>query len=124
MVSYSMDKGLINGILFLDLEKVFDTVDHKILVSKLQTYGIQGSALQWFQSYLDNRRQICNINHQVSNVRKIYCGVPQGSNLGLLLFLLYTNDLPNCLKTTDAALFADDTNLSCEGKSHPELSRK
>ena len=99
-------------------------MNYEILVSKLQIYGVEDTDPRWFQSYLDNRKQLCKINHQVSNVQRIRCGVPQGSNLGPLFFLLYINDLPNCLETANTSLFADDTNLSCEGKSSPEVKQK
>ena len=88
----NIDKVLINGVLFLDLRKAFDTVDHKILIDKLQTYGIKNSALSLFVSYLDKRYQFCKVNNVKSSRKIIECGVPQGSNLGPLLFLLYVND--------------------------------
>ena len=84
----SMDQGQINGVIFLDLKKAFDTVDHQILLSKLQAYGIRGLTLKWFQSYLDQRKQICMLNNFKSDTETICCGVPQGSNLGPLLFLI------------------------------------
>ena len=112
---YNMDRGLLSGVLFLDLKKAFDTVDHHILLSKLKLYGIRGNSLKWFDSNLKDRNQICSVNGKLSSAREIGCGVPQGSNLGSILFLLYINDLPNCLESTKANLFADDTNLSCEG---------
>jgi hypothetical protein len=103
---------MINGVLFLDLCKAFDTVDHGILLSKLFIYGIQNKALDWFKSYLHNRTQYCRVNSGTSSTRNIRCGVPQGSNLGPLLFLLYVNDLPNCLDKSCPVMYADDTNLT------------
>ena len=119
-----MDRGLLSGVLFLDLKKAFDTVDHHILLSKLELCSIKGTSLKWFESYLSGRNQIWSVNSRVSSVRQLKCGVPQGSNLGLILFLLYINNLPNCLETTKANLFADDTNLTCEGFSLHEIEIK
>ena len=80
----NIDKGLINGVLFLDLKKAFDTVDHQILLSKLEVYDIRNQALSLFKSYLDNRTQICHYLCSRGNrirAKKVICGVPQGSNL-------------------------------------------
>ena len=114
-----MDKGFVNGVLFLDLKKAFDTVNHDILLSKLELYGIKGNSLGWFRSYLRNRKQACSVNGTISRQREIKCGVRQGSNLGPMLFLLYINDLPHCLKTTKSKLFADDTKI--EAKLNTDL---
>ena len=119
-----MDRGLLSVVLFLDLKKAFDTVDHHILLSKFELCGIKGTSLKWFESYLSGRNQICSVNSRVSSVRQLKCGVPQGSNLGPILFPLYINDLPNCLETTKANLFADDTNLTCEGFGPYEIEIK
>jgi hypothetical protein len=84
-----MDKGCLNGVLFLDLKKAFDCVDHDILLKKMHVYSIQEQALKWFRSYLTDRTQMCKIKQTTSSKRIIKYGVPQSSNLGPLLFLIY-----------------------------------
>ena len=79
--------------LFINFRKAFDTVDHNILLDKLYHYGIRGNALRWFNCYLTNRYQYVNYNNTSSDMQQITCGIPHGSSLGSLLFLLYINDI-------------------------------
>ena len=97
---------------FIDLSKAFDTVDHSILLKKLELYGVTDQNHSWFKSYLSNRKQFIQINNEENTeVETITCGVPQGSILGPLLFLLYVNDLKNASNLLDPIMYADDTNL-------------
>ena len=107
----AMDKKLVTCGLFLDFSKAFDTVNHNILLSKLYHYGIRGSPSKWFENYLSNRTQFVKIGNTKSNCETITCGIPQGSILGPLLFLLYIDDLPNCSNKLSFRIFADDTNM-------------
>ena len=113
--------GLLNGVIFIDLKKAFDTIDHAILLRKLQIYGVDQNGIKFFESYLSNRSQRCCVNDELSEAVPITCGVPQGSNLGPLLFLIYINDLPNCLNRASPRMFADDTNISIAANSVMEL---
>ena len=103
--------------IFIDLQKAFDTVDHNILLQKLNHYGIRGIANNWFNSYLSNRTQFVSINGFQSKTKNISIGVPQGSVLGPLLFLIYINDLNVAINYAIVHHFADDTNLLITGKS-------
>ena len=93
------------------MSKAFDTIDHNILILKLEHYGVRGTSLRGFESYLSNRQQYVEFNGVRSESSKIKCGVTQGSILGPLLFLLFINDLCNVSKVVDFILFADDTNI-------------
>ena len=101
--------------IFIDLKKAFDTVNHLILLNKLKRYGIRGIPFKLFESYLTNRRQYTLINGYRSTYETINCGVPQGSTLGPLLFLLYINDI-HMVSNFNINLFADDANLSLSNK--------
>ena len=117
----AIDDGFTTCGVFLDFSKAFDTVNHDILLKKLYKYGIRGITLDWFTSYLKNRTQYVKIGKAESMSQTIVCGVPQGSTLGPLLFLLYINDMPNSLPKLSFRIFADGTNLFFKSKNIDEL---
>ena len=111
--------------LYLDLTKAFDTVDHMILLHKLDHYGIRGLPHKWFSDYLTNRTQYTIANGEKSKLAKTNCGVPQGSVLGPLLFLLYNNDIPSALQEGfKLRLFADDSNVFIADHDFSNLKHK
>ena len=109
--------------IFIDLQKAFDTVDHNILLHKLNYYGIRGLTNDWFKSYLLNRKQYVSIQGIDSDQTIMEYGVPQGSVLGPLLFLLYINDLHKAVQFSTTRHFADDTNLLIKNKSLKQLKK-
>ena len=121
-IRQALDEGYIGCGIFVDLQKAFDTVDHEILLSKLDYYGIRGISNNWFKSYLSNRKQFVSINGYDSGLAEIKYGVPQGSVLGPLLFLLYINDVNQAITFCQLHHFADDTNLLYLGKLIKKLN--
>ena len=122
-ITTAIDEGKTTVGVFIDLKKAFDTVNHNILVKKLEHYGIRGLAKDWVCSYLENRRQYVCINDSNSDCLDVKCGVPQGSILGPALFILYVNDMCNVSKSLKSILFADDTNLFYAGKDLDEVCK-
>ena len=117
----SLDKGDIVISVFLDLKKAFDTVDHHILLKKLYAYGIRGHIIKWFESYLYDRSQYVIYNNEYSETHPIKCGVPQGSILGPLLFIIYVNDICNISNFLFNIMYADDTSLLLSGDDLKDL---
>ena len=117
------NKNVVGGV-FIDLQKAFDTVDDKILLSKLNHDSIIGKANEWFNSYLTNRKQYVSINGFKSDEKVMNFGVPQGSVLGPLLFLIYINDIHIALKYCKTRLFADGTNSLLKSKSLEQLQKQ
>ena len=110
-ISSAIDQHETTVGIFLDLYKAFDTLNHEILFTKLEHYGIRDVAPQWINSYFSNRCQFVQFNETCSSMRTIKCGVPQGCILGPLFFILYINDLPNVSELMELLLFADDTSI-------------
>ena len=117
-----LDLGKLVGLVFIDLKKAFDTVDHDILCKKLEYYGIQERQLAWFKSYLANRKQFSKVNGIDSSVEEINVGVPQGSCLGPLLFLIYINDLPRSVQGSRMSMYADDTSICHKSSDIAQLN--
>jgi len=118
-----MDKGEYTGMVLIDLQKAFDTVDHTILLDKLKNMGLDDSARNWFKSYLSERQQVVDVSGTLSSQGDISCGVPQGSILGPLLFLIYVNDMElavNC----KLLLYADDSALLVPGRDVSEIEKR
>lgn len=120
-ITNQTDKKKIAVGLFIDLKKAFDTINHNNLTEKLDLYGIRGVALNWVKSYLSNRTQFVKLNENSSSYLDIDCGLPQGSVLGPILFILFINDLCKVSQLFTSVLFADDSNLFCAGENLEHL---
>ena len=114
LTNYLDNKRITVGI-FIDLKKAFDTIDHELLLRKLERYGVRGIEHNWLKSYMNNRKQYVSFDNVNSSLLDITCGVPQGSILGPILFILYINDLCNVSEFLKFVLFAEDTNLFASG---------
>ena len=120
----NISNKLFTGVCSLDIKKCFDTISHRILLSKLDNYGVHDAELAWFKSYLNNRKQIVKCHGSNSDIQTINIGVPQGSVLGPLLFLIFVNDISQYVFTGTASLYADDTLIYCEGSNVEDVNMK
>ena len=120
-MSKEIDRGKMVGAVFIDLSKAFDTLSHSVLISKMQKCGIKGIAIQWFIDYLFNRSIISVIDDQRSEPQSLICGVPQGSILGPIFFLMYFNDFEKCLSHSRVYKFADDTVIFVPGSRRNDI---
>ena len=119
-IRFNTDNGFYTGLVLIDLQKAFDTVDHELLLTKLCAIGFNKSTVSWFKSYLSNRAQYVDVNGSISSRGNLTCGVPQGSILGPLLFLIYVNDMVTSVDC-DLYLYADDSTLMVKGKDIKEI---
>ena len=119
----AIDHNLYSCGVFLDFSKVFDTVNHTILLEKVERYGIRGVSLQFFANYLANRQQYVQMGNTVSSEQTMTCGIPQGSSLGPVLFLIYINDLLNCSSALTFRIFEDDTNVFASARDLKTLEK-
>ena len=121
---WNIDNNLLNGVIFLDLKKAFDTMDHAILLGKLKLYGVSSQSLNWFRSYLSDRKQQTFIDGAQSDFCNITWGIPQRSILGPVIFTIYINDLPSCNLFSKPRIYADDTTPSSSAEEACVLEHK
>ena len=118
----SFDEGLLTGMILIDLQKAFDTINHEILFKNLKAMGFSEGCITWFQSYLSERTFFISIENQLSDYRRISCAVPQGSILGPLFFLIYVNDMPQAVNS-NLFSYADDSCLMFQHKEVEETEK-
>ena len=116
-IRLGIDQGLLTGTVFLDQRKAFDTVNHTVILRKLDTNNVRGTELVWFRNYLHSRTRVVTVENELSERGQIRSGVPQGLIIGPLLFLLLMNELPECLTTCKTLMYADDTVIYCSSKN-------
>ena len=118
-----LDEGLLTGLILIEVQKAFDTIDHEILLQKLKAIKFSESTIKWFKSYLSERIFLVNIENKLSDFGKISCGVPQGSILGPLLFLNYVNDMPQAVTST-LILYEDDSRILYQHKDVEQIEKR
>ena len=117
------DRGMMTSMILIDLQKAFDTIEHDVLLQKLYAIGFSKRTVNWFKSYLSNRSFKVNLGNNFSQSASVSCGVPQGSILGRLLFLIYVNDMSQAVKC-DLFLYTDDSCLVCQHKDINEIEKQ
>ena len=122
-ITQHLDKGTTPINVYLDLSKAFDTLDHNILLHKLKYYGIEGTALRLFESYVNERQQYVDLDGTTSNNNRILTGIPQGFILGPLLFIIYINDITQSSKHFNFIIYADDTTLCSTVKINADATQ-
>ena len=111
-ILFKMDNDEVTGLVFVDFRKAFDVINHNLLLKKLSVYGASPHSVAWFRWYLEERRQFVKLGHITSEPKPVRQGVPQGSILGPILFLLFVNDMPLHLNNSTIDIYGDDTTLS------------